>query len=728
MEPDKLLAGDTLHSNEPEMQFMIDSAVPASDDPDMPSLTFRVVVLGTVFTCALAFTNAYYWFRSNPIALGIPVVQLLSLPAGWALAQVLPRRQFQTFGKQWTMNPGAFSIKEHVLISVFANASTSTVYALELIVVRKFWIGTPLAFGAGVLMSLTSQLIGYSFSGMFHRILVEPSAMVWPSTLVDVSLFRTLQAMMTDKHGLAREMRQRQRLFWIALAASFAWYFVPGWFFPTLTMLPLLCFAAPNNVVAQQLGDGYNGLGMLALTLDWSTISSSYTGSPLATPWFAACNLFAGFAIFMWVITPIAYYANAWDARSLPIYTSNLFAANGSVYDIEAVLRDGRLDPELYEEYGPVRMSTQFLIMYGLCFMGITCLLSHVALNHGKDLWRTLRAAIAELRSGRSYRRSGADRESIAYEHSGYARVPGLWYVGLFVATLAMGLGACQGFGLLPWWGFLLAIALAALLTVPVGLIEAVSNFQYGLGVITELIAAFIWPGEPTFNAAFKMFGYITMRQTLQLTRDQKLGRYMRVPPRHVFAAQVAGTVAAALVQLGVAAWLMHSVPDICTDAGAPFTCRKARLFYATTTIWGVLGPQRQFAGRYAALYWLFLAGAALPVPVWLLRRRFPRSMWRLVSLPVVLTLPGYFPNMPTHNAAMFTLCCFVFNHILLHRRPAWWQRYNFVLTAALDAGLAVSGIIGYFALQHVRVNWWGTQDHCPLSSRALDQRVVPGT
>ncbi|KAJ2481950.1 hypothetical protein IWW56_001443, partial [Coemansia sp. RSA 2131] len=191
MEPDKLLAGDTLHSNEPEMQFMIDSAVPASDDPDMPSLTFRVVVLGTVFTCALAFTNAYYWFRSNPIALGIPVVQLLSLPAGWALAQVLPRRQFQTFGKQWTMNPGAFSIKEHVLISVFANASTSTVYALELIVVRKFWIGTPLAFGAGVLMSLTSQLIGYSFSGMFHRILVEPSAMVWPSTLVDVSLFRT---------------------------------------------------------------------------------------------------------------------------------------------------------------------------------------------------------------------------------------------------------------------------------------------------------------------------------------------------------------------------------------------------------------------------------------------------------------------------------------------------------------------------------------------------------
>ncbi|KAJ2344637.1 hypothetical protein GGF43_005406, partial [Coemansia sp. RSA 2618] len=731
MEPDKLLAGDTLHSNEPEAQFMIDSAVADTDDPDMASLTFRVVVLGTVFTCALAFTNAYYWFRSNPITLGIPVVQLLSLPLGWGLAQVLPRRQLRTFGMRWTMNPGAFTIKEHVLISVFANASTSTVYALELIVVRRFWIGTPLTFGAGVLLSLTSQLIGYSFSGVFHRILVEPSAMVWPSTLVDVSLFRTLQAMVadkeatsnhematgnhetatdnhavaTDKQSQARGMRLRLRLFWAVLAGSFAWYFVPGWFFPTLTMLPLLCFAAPRNVVANQLGDGYSGLGMLAVTLDWSTISSSYTGSPLATPWFAACNLFAGFALLMWVATPIAYYTNAWDARALPIYTSDLFAANGSVYNVEAVLRDGRLDPAAYAEHGPVRMSTQFLIMYGLCFAGITCLLSHVALNHGADLWRTLRAAVAEMRGGGGVAGDSAGNYAGVQHGGAYARVPMWWYAALFVATLATGLGACQGFGLLPWWGFLLAIAVAALLTVPVGLIEAVSNFQYGLGVVTELIAAFIWPGEPTFNASFKMFGYITMRQTLQLTRDQKLGRYMRIPPRDLFAAQVAGTVVAALVQLGVAAWLLRSVPGICTDAGAPFTCRKARLFYATTTIWGVLGPQRQFAGRYAALYWLFAAGAVLPLPVWLLRRRFPRSAWRLVNLPVALTLVGYFPNMPTHNAPVFTLCCFAFNHVLLRRRPAWWRRYNFVLTAALDAGLAVSGIVGYFALQHVRVD-----------------------
>ncbi|KAJ2783838.1 hypothetical protein GGI15_002443 [Coemansia interrupta] len=567
----------------------------------------------------------YYWFRSNPITLGIPVVQLLSLPAGWIMSQVLPKHTFNTFGFRWSLNPGPFSVKEHVLISIFANASTGTTYALDIIVARKFWIGPPLTFGAGVLLALTSQLIGYSFSGIFHRFLVVPDAM----------------------------------LFWAAFALSFAWYFVPGWFFPTLTMLPILCFIAPNNIYANQLGDGYSGLGMLALTLDWSTISNVYTGSPLATPWFAACNLFVGFVLVMWVITPIAYYSNAWDAKSLPIYTNTLFASDGSEYNVSRVLRDGKLDPAAYEAYSPMNMSFQFLLMYGFCFMGITCLLSHVVLNHGPDLWQSIQR-------------------------------------------------------------------LAGLLTLPVGLVEAVSNFQYALGVITELIAGYIWPGQPTYNASFKMFGYITMKQSLMLTKDQKLGRYMRIPPRHLFICQVLGTVIAVFVQLGTSFWLMDSVQNICTDDGFPFTCRQGRLFYSTMVIWGVIGPQRQFGGRYGVLYWMFLVGVFLPLPFWLLRRRYPRSIWRHVNIPVALTYIGYMPNAPTHDFVMFTLFCFIFNYVLMKYRSAWWQKYNFTLTAALDSGLAVSGIIGYFALQNVHVSWWGTKNHCPLSKQPFTASSSP--
>ncbi|KAI9501289.1 OPT oligopeptide transporter protein-domain-containing protein [Coemansia spiralis] len=683
-----------------------------------PSLTFRVLLLGTVFSCALGFVNMYYWFRSNPITLGIPVAQLLSLPAGWILSQALPKRKFNTFGMHWSMNPGPFSMKEHVLISVFANASTGTAYALDIIVARRFWIAPPLSFGAGVLVALASQLAGYSFSGLFHCFLVDPEAMVWPSTLVSVMLFRTLQSMLPQKTcqmfsppsaDVRALQSSRLRLFLIAFAASFAWYFVPGWIFPTLTMLPILCFIAPKSIYANQLGDGYNGLGMLALTLDWSTISNAYTGSPLATPWSAACNLSVGFVLVMWVITPIGYYANVWDAQSLPIYTNQLYDVDGNEYNVSRVLADGRLNTAAYEAYGPMHMSFQFLIMYGFCFMGITCLLTHVALYHGQDIWQTIQKIYSGTRAKFSNR--------VLNYSSPPTHVPIYWYIVLFIATMAMGLASCQIFELLPWYGFLLAICLAGVLTLPVGLVEAVSNFQYALGVVTELIAGYLWPGEPTYNASFKMFGYVTMKQALMLTKDQKLGHYMKVPPRHLFICQILGTIIAVFVQLGTAFWLMNSVENICTDDGFPFTCRQGRLFYSTMVIWGVFGPQRQFSSRYSVLYWLFLVGIFLPLPFWVLKRKYPQSVWHYVNIPVALTYIGYMPNAPTHDFVMFTLFCFLFNYVLLKYKSVWWQKYNFTLTAALDTGLAISGIVSYFALQNnVHVSWWGTRNHCPLS------------
>ncbi|KAJ1930923.1 hypothetical protein EC988_009963, partial [Linderina pennispora] len=142
------LDGDTFRGVPIDARRMIDAAVSKTDDPSTPSLTFRVLLLGGIFSAALAFVNVYYWFRSNPITLGIPVVQLLSLPAGWILSFVLPTRQFNTFGIRWSLNPGPFSTKEHVLISVMANTSTGVAYALDIIVVRRFWIGQPLTFGS----------------------------------------------------------------------------------------------------------------------------------------------------------------------------------------------------------------------------------------------------------------------------------------------------------------------------------------------------------------------------------------------------------------------------------------------------------------------------------------------------------------------------------------------------------------------------------------------------
>lgn len=52
----------------------------------------------------------------------------------------------------------------------------------------------------------------------------------------------------------------------------------------------------------------------------------------------------------------------------------------------------------------------------------------------------------------------------------------------------------------------------------------------------------------------------------------------------------------------------------------------------------------------------------------------------------------------------------FGFMWYLRRYKTAWWEKYNYVLSAALTGGVAFSGIIMFFAVQYhpVTLNWWG--------------------
>ena len=53
----------------------------------------------------------------------------------------------------------------------------------------------------------------------------------------------------------------------------------------------------------------------------------------------------------------------------------------------------------------------------------------------------------------------------------------------------------------------------------------------------------------------------------------------------------------------------------------------------------------------------------------------------------------------------------FAFMYYLRRYKTAWWEKYNYVLSAALSAGVAFSAIIIFFAVQYhpVSIDWWGT-------------------
>ena len=49
-------------------------------------------------------------------------------PAGKFLEKVLPARQFTTLGYTWNLNPGKFNMKEHMVITIMANAGFDSPY------------------------------------------------------------------------------------------------------------------------------------------------------------------------------------------------------------------------------------------------------------------------------------------------------------------------------------------------------------------------------------------------------------------------------------------------------------------------------------------------------------------------------------------------------------------------------------------------------------------------
>lgn len=98
--------------------------------------------------------------------------------------------------------------------------------------------------------------------------------------------------------------------------------------------------------------------------------------------------------------------------------------------------------------------------------------------------------------------------------------------------------------------------------------------------------------------------------------------------------------------------------------------------------------------------------------------------------MPIVLGGAGAMPVAKTvHYISWFTVGI-AFNFFVYRRYKAWWARHNYVLSAALDAGVAFMGVATYFALQNYNIygmEWWGAEasDHCPLAKCPTAPGVV---
>ncbi|KAI8051224.1 OPT oligopeptide transporter protein-domain-containing protein, partial [Syncephalis plumigaleata] len=625
--------------NEDSPFEIVRATVSNKDDTTLPTLTFRFWVISLLFTCTLAFVNQIVAFRDNVIYISPIVVQLVSYPLGRLLAH-LPNIKLNLFGIGTVhLNPGPFNIKEHTLITTCTNSASFVAYAVDIIIVRRVFYHQPLNFVAGLLLIISTQCIGYGLAGICRRFLVRPAAMIWPVNLVSVAVLRALhedadiereQEMAelsgtsmaddtTNGHTDTLSMRNvnqcrrwtpnsRTRFFLIATVLSAVYYFLPGYFFPILSGVSILTLIAPNNTLIEQIGSGANGLGVLSFSFDWNSIVA-YLGSPLVTPFWASCNLFVGFVAVCWIILPFVYYNNWWNVQRFPIVSADLFSVDGKEYDVLSILDPltMTLDHEKYANQGNVHFSYFFTLTYGAGFAALSAIVVHTILYHGREILARLRDTYF-----------GKD-DIHARLMRNYNEVSDWWYILVLLVNGAIAIVICTTYDLgLPWWGVILAVGISAVFILPIGIMTAVANQTPGLNIITEMIIGYILPGNPAANMAFKTYGYISMSQGITFLADLKLGHYMKIPPRHMFVAQIIGTVLAGTINLATTYLMFHLYPQLCDKKIVGWTCQSSRVFYAASVIWGVVGPKRLFETHdngYSSLLWAFLIGALLPLP-----------------------------------------------------------------------------------------------------------------
>ncbi|GFZ10087.1 oligopeptide transporter 4 [Actinidia rufa] len=698
--------------------------VPTTDDTTVPVWTFRMWVLGLLSCVLLSFLNQFFSYRREPLIITQITVQVATLPIGRFMAAVLPTTKFTIPGfgpREFSLNSGPFNMKEHVLISIFANAGSAfgngSAYAVGIVNIIKAFYGRNISFFASWLLIITTQVMGYGWAGLLRKYVVEPAHMWWPSTLVQISLFRALHEK-EDEDDNEKKRMSRAKFFVIALTCSFLWYLFPGYLFQTLQSISWVCWAFPHSVTAHQLGSGLNGLGIGAFALDWSVVAS-FLFSPLICPFFAIVNVFIGYSLIVYVITPISYWGlNVYNAKNFPIFSADLFTAQGQPYNITAIVNNKfEIDMGQYKKLGQIHLSTFFAVTYGIGFATIASTLTHVALFYGREIYDR-------------YRASSEGKEDVHTRlMRKYKDIPSWWFYVLLAATIVVSLALCiflKKDVQMPYWGLLLAAAIAFIFTLPISIITATTNQTPGLNIITEYIMGVMLPGEPIANVCFKTYGYMSMTQAISFLSDFKLGHYMKIPPRSMFLVQFLGTMIAGTVNLGVAWWLLDSIANICHQdphSNSPWTCPNDRVFFDASVIWGLVGPRRIFGplGNYQALNWFFLGGVLGPVVVWLFHRAFPEQSWiPLINLPVLLGATGYMPPATALNYNSWILVGTIFNFFIFRYRKGWWQRYNYILSAALDAGVAFMAVLLYFTvgIEDKSISWWGTTDpeHCDLA------------
>ncbi|KAG2421023.1 hypothetical protein HFD88_000639 [Aspergillus terreus] len=683
------------------------------DDGD-PALTFRSIVLGSIFTALSSVITMLYVFKPYQVQVSPVFIQLLVFLFGKTWAMITPRPEKFTWRWLQTtlrfLNFGQhFGIKEHVVAALIASSGNNGLSGVEVYAVERLFYNIGVNATTAVLSTFSISLCGFVLAGLLRPLIVYPAEMVYWSTLPQVVLYQNL-------HFDPKANKSRLIKFGWALAFAAVWELFPAYMVTWFGGISIFCLAsmkAPKHIrtVFTTIFGGASsneGMGLLNFSLDWQYIQSTY----LSLPFKQQVNTWIGYVIWYVVMLGL-FYGNAWDAKRFPFMSTSLFLSSGEKFSATSIVNSkGTVDFSKLKDVGLPYLTSSTVWGYLTQNLAIGALITHVVIFYGKDMILAWKQARSRAQPDRHYQ--GMLK---------YKEVPLWWYLVLFALAFLAGLIVnIKGQTTLPVWGYIIALLLGAFISP----FSCILYGLYGTGIATnqlsKMVAGALHPGRPLAGLYFASWSHQVILLSVNLSNWLKVGQYTKVPHRIMFATQIYGTLLGAALNYVVMTTIVTNQREILLDpiGNNVWSGSTVQSLNSQAVTWSLAKDVYGVKGRYLIVPLGLVIGLALPFLHWGLIKLFPRIRQWPLNTAIITSYAGqvYFGNT---SWIWSSIAVGVFSQVWLRRRmPKIYNDYNYLIGAALDGGsqlivfILSFAVLGASGTERPFPTWWGNPDGNP--------------
>ncbi|KAK3934581.1 OPT oligopeptide transporter protein-domain-containing protein [Diplogelasinospora grovesii] len=652
---------------------LVTQALDVTDNPEESPYTFRAFVIGLGLSAFGAVIAEIFYFKPQTVNVNVIFLIIIAFCIGEATL-LIPR--WGPIGR--FCNPGPFNQKEHVFIVIMASSAAVSALGTEQLAVQSLYYNEQPNAASAIFMLFSSQCIGYGLLGMMRKTFVYPTKFVWPLSLPLASLFQSMH--------LNKELaKKRLRVFWWVCLAIMVWELIPEYVFPLTVGISIFCLANQNSEY----------IGTQELVLPMSTLVNQFIG-------YLGCV----------ILTVAAYYSNLWNAQNFPFLAQALFTENGTVYNQTEILgANNEVDPDRLAAYGLPWFTTSNALSLLVMNCGITAAVVHVFLWNWDDVkfifepfkLSNLKRRLFGLRNAENWKLWKADSSNVESGFPGtegdphfaamraYKDAPSWLYHAVLILAILIGLICCyqQNTGL-PWWAFLIAVALAWFLSVIYACMYGIVGFYYQPTSAIQMIGGYLVPRRPVANMMFTLYGSNGLVQALLMLGDLKLA--------HIVANQRD---------------ILLSVEGTNLWSG-----QNVQTYNAQAVAWG--GAGNEIFGR-DGVYWMvpmgLFFGLFLPWPFWIGHKFFPRLRLDYINTFIITTWLGWLSVGINSSLLPYFVFGFFVQGYVRRYKPVFFAKWNLIIAAAIAGGcsliifiltFAVSGGSGGIGEARQFPVWWG--------------------